>query len=77
MCYAIGLPFYSAVKVMVPICYAIGAVRLAVISSVSSVVLNLALNLSLVDSLGHRGLALGTSATAAPVQKIDCALIAW
>jgi putative peptidoglycan lipid II flippase len=64
-CYAMGLPFYSAVKVLVPICYAVGAVKISVVSSVSSVVLNLALNLALVGPYGHRGLALGTSATAA------------
>lgn len=64
LCYSLGLPFYSAVKVMVPICYAVGAVKVAVLSSVISVIVNIALNLALIEPLGHMGLALGTSVTA-------------
>lgn len=62
--YAVGLAFYSAVKVLVPACYAVGAVRIAVGSSVLSVALNLGLNLWLVKPFGFWGLALGTSLTA-------------
>lgn len=62
--YAVGLGFYSAVKVLVPACYAIGITRVAVISSVFSVIANLGLNLMLIRPLGFAGLALGTSITA-------------
>ncbi|MBY0470238.1 murein biosynthesis integral membrane protein MurJ [bacterium] len=62
--YAVGLPAYSAVKVLVPVCYAIGITRKAVTSSVLSVVVTIALNLALINRLGYIGLALGTSAGA-------------
>ncbi|MBS1960049.1 MAG: murein biosynthesis integral membrane protein MurJ [Bdellovibrionales bacterium] len=62
--YAIGLTAYSVVKVLVPICYAIGETRLAVISSFFSVCSNLTFNLLFVKSLGFIGLAFGTSITA-------------
>jgi putative peptidoglycan lipid II flippase len=62
--YAAGLVFYSGVKVLVPACYATGQTRLAVWSSVLSVVANLGLNLWLVGPFGFVGLAFGTSATA-------------
>ncbi|MGE0614487.1 MAG: murein biosynthesis integral membrane protein MurJ [Bacteriovoracia bacterium] len=63
--YSIGLVFYSAVKVLVPVSYAMGITRVAVGSSVLSVVANLGLNWWLVSPLGFQGLALGTSLTAA------------
>jgi putative peptidoglycan lipid II flippase len=59
--YAIGLTCYSAVKVLVPACYAMGNSRLPVLTSVLSIALALALNLLLVGPLGFLGLALGTS----------------
>lgn len=62
--YASGLVFYSAVKVLVPACYALRQARLAVFSSVLSVILNLAFNWWAVDRYGFWGLAAGTSATA-------------
>ena len=62
--YAVGLTAYSVVKVLVPICYAIGETRLAVISSVFSVISNLIFNFLFVKKLGFIGLALGTSITA-------------
>ncbi len=62
--YAVGLTAYSVVKVLVPICYAIGETRLAVVSSVFSVVSNLIFNFLFVKKLGFVGLALGTSITA-------------
>jgi len=62
--YAVGLTAYSVVKVLVPICYAIGETRLAVLSSVFSVVSNLIFNFMFVKKLGFVGLALGTSITA-------------
>lgn len=62
--YALGLAFYSGVKVLVPAFYAFGDTRVPVLSSVVSVVGNLVLNLLLVGPYGFWGLALGTSATA-------------
>lgn len=62
--YSAGLAFYSAVKVLVPICYAMGRVRISVVSSMLSVAVNIALNLLFIKPLGFWGLALGTSATA-------------
>lgn len=62
--YALGLTAYSVVKVLVPICYAIGETRLAVYSSLFSVITNLVFNLIFVNRLGFMGLALGTSLTA-------------
>jgi putative peptidoglycan lipid II flippase len=62
--YALGLTAYSVVKVLVPVCYAIGETRFAVFSSFFSVVSNLIFNWLFVKSLGFAGLALGTSLTA-------------
>ena len=62
--YSVGLPAYSAVKVLVPACYAVGITRIAVISSALSVGMTIALNLTFVGSLGYAGLALGTSVAA-------------
>lgn len=62
--YAVGLTAYSVVKVLVPICYAIGETRYAVFSSVFSVVSNLLFNFAFVKKLGFTGLAFGTSVTA-------------
>ena len=64
MCYAPGLIGYSAVKLMSPAFYALGNSRVPVIASAASVVVNIALNLVLVRTLGHRGLALGTAIAA-------------
>ncbi len=59
--YSLGLSAYSAVKVLVPACYALGRTRIAVISSMISVGLTIALNLVMVGPFGYVGLALGTS----------------
>jgi putative peptidoglycan lipid II flippase len=63
-CYAPGLMGYSAVKLISPSYYAMGNSRIPVIASAVSVAFNITLNLVLVRSLGHRGLALGTAAAA-------------
>ena len=63
-CYSIGLVAYSTVKVLVPACYGMGNTKIPVLSSVLSVVLNIALNLYFVRIFGYWGLALGTSLTA-------------
>jgi putative peptidoglycan lipid II flippase len=62
--YSVGLAAYSGVKVLVPICYAMGKARVAIYSSLLSVAANLALNLLFDRSLCYWGLALGTSITA-------------
>ena len=51
-------------KLVSPAFYALGNSRVPVIASAASVALNIALNLMLVRSLGHRGLALGTAVAA-------------
>ncbi len=62
--YAVGLTAYSVVKVLVPICYAIGETKVAVMSSFFSVISNLIFNFLFVKKLGFIGLAMGTSLTA-------------
>jgi putative peptidoglycan lipid II flippase len=64
VCYAPGLIGYSAVKLVSPAFYALGNSRAPVIASAASVAFNISVNLILVRSLGHRGLALGTAAAA-------------
>lgn len=59
--YAVGLTAYSAVKVLVPACYALGNTRLPVISSILSVLITITLNLLMIKPFGYWGLALGTS----------------
>jgi putative peptidoglycan lipid II flippase len=60
--YALGLFAYSGVKVLVPAFYALGRTRVPVAISVSSVAVNIALNIALIGPMGYRGLALATSA---------------
>ncbi len=62
--YAIGLIGYSIVRIISPTFYALGRSRVPVMVSVASVLVNIVLNVMLVQSLGYRGLALGTSITA-------------
>lgn len=62
--YAPGLVGYSAVKLISPAFYAMDNSRIPVVISAVSVAFNVALNLVLVRTLGHRGLALGTAAAA-------------
>lgn len=62
--YALGLVGYSVVRIVSPTFYALGRARTPVIISASSVAINIALNLVLVQVMGFRGLALGTSITA-------------
>lgn len=62
--YSVGLTAYSAVKVLVPACYAFGNTRLPVVSSALSVALTIFLNLLMVRPFGYWGLALGTSLAA-------------
>jgi putative peptidoglycan lipid II flippase len=62
--YAVGLPAYSGVKVLVPACYAFQRARLAVQASLLSVGVTILLNLILAPLLKTPGLALGTSLAA-------------
>lgn len=64
-CYAIGLIFYSAVKVVVPVYYALKLARVAVMATVMTVMTSLLLNITLHPYYGYRALALSTSIGAA------------
>jgi putative peptidoglycan lipid II flippase len=63
--YSVGLAAYSTVKILVPACYAMGVARIAVASSVLSVVCNYLINRWLLENttLGYVALAYGTSLT--------------
>src|SRR5690606_12115407 len=71
--YAIGLVGYSVVRIVSPTFYALGSARIPVTISVSSIAINIALNVTLVMVMGFRGLALGTSITA----LLNAALQIW
>ena len=62
--YCVGLPAYAAIGVLTRAFYALGDARRPVQASFVSVALNLALNVALMGSLAHLGLALATSVTA-------------
>jgi len=59
--YAIGLMAYSAVKVIVPVYYALDDTKWPVIGSFSAVAVNVIIILFTLDYLQHRSIALGTS----------------
>lgn len=59
--YAIGLFAYAAIKVMVPVFYAIGNTKLPVIGSFLGVGINILTITLVIDTLQHRGIALSTS----------------
>ena len=59
--YAVGLLGYSVVRIVSPTFYALGQNRTPVIVSTLSVAVNAMASLALVQVLGYRGLALGTS----------------
>ena len=71
--YALGLTAYSAVKVMVPVLFALGKARAALWSSSLSVLLNVGLGIWWVKALGFAGLALGTSVAA----LVNAAVLLW
>jgi len=62
--YAPGLVGYSVVRIASPTFYALGRNRVPVTVSIVTVLVNAALNLALVRTMGFRGLALGTSIAA-------------
>jgi putative peptidoglycan lipid II flippase len=59
--YALGLSAFSAVRVLVPVCYTLGMTRLPVTVSFITIAANVILNFALMGPLQHRGLALATS----------------
>lgn len=63
--YAVGLVFYAAVKVVVPVFYALRRARLPVLATVVTVTVSVLFNLALHPLYGYRVLALGTSVGAA------------
>lgn len=62
--YAPGLVGYSAVKLISPAFYALRDSRTPVLVSAASVLINVALNIALVRTIGYRGLAMGTAIAA-------------
>ncbi|MFO0583618.1 MAG: murein biosynthesis integral membrane protein MurJ [Anaeromyxobacter sp.] len=72
-CYALGLYAYSGVKVLAPAFYALDRSRVAVAGSVAGMLANVGLNAALWPVLGHRGVALGTSAAA----WVNYLVLAW
>lgn len=62
--YAVGLVSYAAIKVAAQAFYALKRTRVPLVGSVLSVAANLAWNIATFRSLGHVGLALGTSIAA-------------
>ena len=63
-CYAPGLIGYSAVKIAAPSFYALHDSRTPVLVSVTTMMVNVGLNLALVRVMGFQGLALGTAISA-------------
>jgi putative peptidoglycan lipid II flippase len=59
--YAIGLFAYSAIKVIIPVFYAIGNTKYPVIGSFLGVGANILIITLMIDTLQHRGIALSTS----------------
>lgn len=71
--YAPGLLGYSAVKIAVPSFYALHDSRTPVMVSVTTVIVNVALNLALVRVMSFQGLALGTALSAV----FNATLLLW
>lgn len=63
--YTVGLAFYAAVKVVVPIFYALKLARVAVLATVLTVFVSVVCNVTLHPLFGYRMLALSTSIGAA------------
>lgn len=71
--YALGLVGYSVVRIVSPTFYALQLSRIPVAASMGAIVVNVGLNVVLVQAMGYRGLALGTSITA----LLNAALQLW
>ncbi len=61
--YAVGLMAYSAVKIIVPVYYALNDTKWPVVASFVSVGLNIIIILLTIDRFQHRAIALSTSVT--------------
>jgi putative peptidoglycan lipid II flippase len=59
--YAVGLVGYATARIASPVFYALGRSRIPVIVSISTIALNVVINLLFIRMLGFVGLALGTS----------------
>lgn len=73
VCYAPGLLGYSAVKIASPSFYALRDSRTPVFVSAAAVLVNIALNVTLVRVVGYRGLAFGTAVAAI----LNAVLLLW
>ena len=62
--YAVGLIGYSTARIVSPVFYALGKSRVPVAASVVSMLINIVSSVALVEFMGFRGLALGTSLAA-------------
>ena len=62
--YALGLVGYSAARIASPTFYAVHRSRVPVVVSVCTIAANIVFSVLLVDAMGFRGLALGTSIAA-------------
>ena len=62
--YAIGLVGYSTARIASPAFYALGRSRVPVVVSVATIVVNIVFSVTLVRTMGFRGLALSTSIAA-------------
>jgi putative peptidoglycan lipid II flippase len=76
-CYAVGLLGYSIVRIASPAFYALGQSRTPVVVSMTTVLVNAALNIALVRQLGFAGLALGTSLAALFNGGVLLVLLRW
>lgn len=61
--YAYGLFAYSAIKIMVPVYYALGDTKIPVIGSFIAVAINVIIVLQTIDIFQHKAIALSTSCT--------------
>ncbi len=59
--YSFGLPFYAGVKVLAPIFFAFDKSKIPTYASLTGIGVNIVFNLMYYKTLGHGGLALGTS----------------
>ena len=58
--YAVGLLFFSLIKILGPAFYALDNTKIPVIASITSVIVTIVLNLMLINPCGYWGLALST-----------------
>jgi putative peptidoglycan lipid II flippase len=73
--YALGLVGYSVVRIVSPAFYALHRSRVPVIASMTSVIVNVILNMVLVRLMGFAGLALGTSIAAIVNAALQVAML--